>query len=235
LLFAFVVIGGLTAAWRFTPLAEVVTADRVIEWTESFSRHWWAPMVLMALYTPASLVMFPRPLITLAAVVSFGPWAGLAYALIGVILASTAGYYAGRAFGRNTVRRLAGTRLNRISQALQRRGVLAITAVRLVPIAPFIVVSMVAGAIRFKLWQLSVGTILGMLPGALMATVLGDAAQSALRDSSQINWWFVGGTLAVLLTGSAFVMRWLSRMSEEPGVIRGTSAPTDSHSPEKNG
>jgi uncharacterized membrane protein YdjX (TVP38/TMEM64 family) len=192
-------------------------------------------MVLMALYTPASLVMFPRPLITLAAVVSFGPWAGLAYALIGVILASTAGYYAGRAFGRNTVRRLAGTRLNRISQALQRRGVLAITAVRLVPIAPFIVVSMVAGAIRFKLWQLSVGTILGMLPGALMATVLGDAAQSALRDSSQINGWFVGGTLAVLLTGSAFVMRWLSRMSEEPGVIRGTSAPTDSHSPEKNG
>jgi uncharacterized membrane protein YdjX (TVP38/TMEM64 family) len=218
LLLAVAVVAGLTATWRFTPLAEVVTAERVIEWTETFSRHWWAPLVLVALYTPASLVMFPRPLITLAAVVSFGPWEGLAYAMTGVILASSAGYYAGRAFGRNTVRRLAGPRLNRVSQALQRRGVLAVTAVRLVPIAPFIVESMVAGAIHIRLWQLSVGTFFGMLPGALMATVLGDAAQSALRDPSQINWLFVGGTLAVLLTGSVVVTRWLRRVSEEPAA-----------------
>lgn len=217
LLLSIVVVAALTAAWRFTPLADVVTAERVIAWTESFSRYWWAPLALVSLYTPASLVMFPRPLITLAAVVSFGPWEGLAYAMTGVLLASALGYYAGRAFGRNTVRRFAGTRLNRVSQVLQRRGVLAVTAVRLVPIAPFIVESMIAGAIHIKLWQLTVGTFLGMLPGALMATVLGDAAQSALRDPSQINWWFVGGTLAVLLTGSVLVTRWLRRVSEEPG------------------
>ncbi len=154
--------------------------------------------------------------ITLAAVVSFGAWAGFAFAMTGVLLASAVGYYAGRAFGRQTVRRLAGPRLNRLTQVLQQRGVIAITAVRLVPIAPFIVESMVAGAIHMKLWQLSVGTFLGMLPGTLMATVLGDAIESALHDPSRINWWFVGAVAAVLATATYIVQRWLRKVAIEP-------------------
>jgi len=213
---AIAIIAGLTIMWRFTPMADLFTAQNVIAWTDSFSKNWWAPLVLVAAYTPASLVMFPRPLITLAAVVSFGPWEGFLYAMSGVLIASAAGFYAGRAVGRQTVRRLAGRRLNRLSQALQQRGVLAVTAVRLVPIAPFIVESMVAGAIRIKLWQLNVGTFLGMLPGTLTATIIGDAAQAALHDPSRINWWWVGGTVGLLLLGSVLVTRWLHRVSGVP-------------------
>jgi len=213
---AIAVVAGLTMLWRFTPLAEVFAAQNLIAWTESFSGYWWAPLAVIAAYTPASLVMFPRPLITLAAVVSFGAWEGFACAMTGVVLASAVGFYAGRSFGRQTVRRLAGRRLNQLSAALRQRGVLAVTAVRLVPVAPFIVESMVAGAIHMKLWQLSVGTFLGMLPGALTATVLGDAAQSALHDPSRINWWFVGGALTLLVLGSIFVTRWLHRVSNVP-------------------
>ena len=51
--------------------------------------------------------MFPRPLITLAAVVAFGPWLGFLYALIGILVAAAVAYYAGR-LRRDTVRRLAG-------------------------------------------------------------------------------------------------------------------------------
>lgn len=210
---AVAVVAGLTMLWRFTPLAEVFAAQNLIAWTESFSGYWWAPLAVIAAYTPASLMMFPRPLITLAAVVSFGAWEGFACAMTGVVLASAVGFYAGRSFGRQTVRRLAGRRLNQLSQALRQRGVIAVTAVRLVPVAPFIVESMVAGAIHLKLWQLSLGTFFGMLPGALTATVLGDAAQSALHDPSRINWWFVGGALTLLVAGSVLVTHWLHRVS----------------------
>jgi phosphatidylserine/phosphatidylglycerophosphate/cardiolipin synthase-like enzyme/uncharacterized membrane protein YdjX (TVP38/TMEM64 family) len=210
------VVALLTAAWRFTPLARIFTPENVVGWFESFAAHWWAPLVIVAAYTPACVVMFPRPIITLAAVVSFGAWAGFALAMTGVLLASAAGYYAGRAFGRQTVRRLAGPRLNRLTEILQRRGVVAITAVRLVPLAPFIVESMVAGAIHMKLWQLSVGTFIGMLPGTLMATVLGDALESALHDPARINWWFVAGVAAVLATATYLVQRWLRRVAIEP-------------------
>lgn len=218
---AVAVVAGLTMLWRFTPLAEIFTAENVIGWTESVAGYWWAPLAVVAAYTPASLVMFPRPLITLAAVVSFGPWEGITYAMTGVLVASAVGFYAGKSFGRDTVRRMAGRRLNRLSQALQRQGVLAITAVRLVPIAPFIVESMVAGAIHIKLWQLTVGTFLGMLPGALTATVLGDAAQSALRDPSRINWWFVAAVVGALVLGSMIVTRWLHRVTIAPADEQG--------------
>ncbi len=210
------IVALLTASWRFTPLAHVFTPENVIGWFESFAAHWWAPLLIVAAYTPACILMFPRPIITLAAVVSFGAWTGFALAMTGVLLASAAGYYAGRAFGRQTVRRLAGPRLNRLTAVLQQRGIIAITAVRLVPIAPFIVESMVAGAIRMKLWELSAGTFLGMLPGTLMATVLGDAIESALYDPSRINWWFVGGVAAVLATATYLVQRWLRRVAIEP-------------------
>ena len=210
------IVAALTATWRFTPLAHIFTAQNVIDWFESFARHWWAPLLIVLAYTPASVVMFPRPVITLAAVVSFGAWAGFAFAMTGVLLASAAGYYAGRAFGRQTVRRIAGPKLNRLTQVLQRRGVIAITAVRLVPLAPFIVESMVAGAIHMKLWQLTVGTFLGMLPGTLMATVLGDAIESALQDPSRINWWFVGGVATLLAAATYLVQRWLRKVAIEP-------------------
>jgi phosphatidylserine/phosphatidylglycerophosphate/cardiolipin synthase-like enzyme/uncharacterized membrane protein YdjX (TVP38/TMEM64 family) len=216
LLVGVAVVGLLTAVWRFSPLAHVFTPENVIAWFESFAAHWWAPLLLLAAYTPASVVMFPRPIITLAAVVAFGAWAGFALAMTGVVLASAAGYYAGRAFGRQAVRRLAGPRLNRLTQVLQRRGVIAITAVRLVPLAPFIVESMVAGAIHMKLWQLSLGTFLGMLPGTLMATVLGDAIESALHDPARINWWFVAGVAALLAGATYIVQRWLRKVAIEP-------------------
>jgi uncharacterized membrane protein YdjX (TVP38/TMEM64 family) len=216
LLIGAAIFGLLAAAWRFSPLAHIFTPQSVIAWFESFAAQWWAPLLIVAAYTPASVVMFPRPIITLAAVVSFGAWEGFVLAMTGVVLASAVGYYAGRAFGRQAVRRLAGPRLNRLTQVLQRRGVIAITAVRLVPIAPFVVESMVAGAIHMKLWQLCVGTVLGMLPGTLMATVLGDAIESALHDPARINWWFVASVAALLAGATYIVQRWLRKVAIEP-------------------
>jgi phosphatidylserine/phosphatidylglycerophosphate/cardiolipin synthase-like enzyme len=105
----------LTLAWRYTPLADVVTAERVIDWTHAFADQWWAAPLIVAAYTPAQVVMFPRPLITLAAVVAFGPWLGFVYAMGGILIATAAGYYAGRLFDRDTVRRIAGQRLNRLT------------------------------------------------------------------------------------------------------------------------
>ena len=74
----------LMAIWRLTPLREVATAEAAIAWAKAFGEQWWAPWLLMASYTPACLVMFPRPLITLAAVIAFGPVWGFFYSLAGI-------------------------------------------------------------------------------------------------------------------------------------------------------
>jgi phosphatidylserine/phosphatidylglycerophosphate/cardiolipin synthase-like enzyme/uncharacterized membrane protein YdjX (TVP38/TMEM64 family) len=202
-------VAGLTLAWRYTPLAGLVTPENVIGWAESFARTWWAPLAVMLAYTPACVVMFPRPLITLAAVVAFGPWLGFVYGMSGILISALAGYLAGRRIRRDTLRHITGRKLNRLSNVLRRRGILAVTAVRLVPLAPFVAESLVAGAIRVRLWHFMLGTFFGMLPGVLAATVFGDQLETALRDPSRINYWAVAGVVILLVVATLAVRRWL--------------------------
>jgi phospholipase D1/2 len=209
----------LTLAWRYTPLADVITAEKVIDWTHAFADQWWAAPLIVAAYTPAQVIMFPRPLITLAAVVAFGPWLGFVYAMTGILISTAAGYYAGQLFDRDTVRRIAGQRLNRLTRVLRERGLLAMTAVRLVPLAPFVVESVVAGAIRLKLRHVLAGTFFGMLPGTLTATVFGDQIETALKDPSQINWWLVTGVVLLLAVASYAVQRWFRKMERRGAKI----------------
>jgi uncharacterized membrane protein YdjX (TVP38/TMEM64 family) len=183
-------------------------------------------LIVIAAPTVACIIMFPRPLITLAAVLAFGAWLGFVYAMAGILAAALATYFAGRLLRRDTVRRLAGRKLNRLSEAMRQRGLLAMTAVRLVPIAPFAVVGLVAGAIRIKLWHYALGTFLGNLPGVLAATVFADQIALALEDTAKINWWVVGGVIAVLLLGTIGVRRWLGGLAPGGAGLRVGPRPT---------
>jgi uncharacterized membrane protein YdjX (TVP38/TMEM64 family)/phosphatidylserine/phosphatidylglycerophosphate/cardiolipin synthase-like enzyme len=203
----------LTALWRWTPLAHAVSAEAVIGVAKDFGSRWWAPLLLMASYTPACLVMFPRPLITLAAVIAFGPWLGFLYALIGIVLSSIVTYYIGRRMRRDTVRRLAGPKLDRMIQVLKKHGLLAMTLLRLVPLAPFAVESIVAGAIHMRLWHVALGTAIGLLPGTLATTIFGEAIETALTGTGDVNWWLVGLAVGLLAGGILAVKRWFTKMS----------------------
>ena len=216
------VVLGMLAMWRYSPLAHIVTADSVIGVADTLATHWWAPLLLILAYTPACMVLFPRPLLTMAAVVVFGPVEGLAYAMTGVVLAGVVGYFVGRLVHRDTVRRLAGPRLGRLTGVLQRRGILAVTLVRFVPIAPYAVVNVVMGAMRIRFWHFVLGTFLGMLPGALAATVLSDQAAEFLRDPSRVNPWLVSGAVfafAALAWSGHRILMALDRRTERHGKV----------------
>ncbi len=208
----FAAIVGLTLAWKYTPLSDWVSVDNATEWASQFSGTWWAPLLLVFLYTPASIIMFPRPVLTLTSIFVFGPLPGFAYAMTGILVAASTHYYAGRLFGRDTVRRFAGGRLNRITDVLRKYGVIAMTAVRLVPMAPFFVPGLVAGAIRLKLWQLLLGTFLGMLPGSIVTVVFADQMRAALEDGGEINYWAVAGVILMFAVVMLGVRRWFKRI-----------------------
>ncbi len=204
--------GVLTALWRWTPLSRWADPTHVLEWAQDFSHVQWAPVLMMLAYTPASLVLFPRPLLTLLAVASFGAWHGFAYAFAGIMLAALATYALGLRLDRQGVRRIARGRLNRLSQVMRHRGLLAMTAVRLVPIAPFAVVNVMAGALRIRPLHFIVGSALGILPGTLVATVLGDQLFAGLRDSRAMNPWIIAAAIALagLLAAATWTVRkWL--------------------------
>jgi len=217
-------IVSLTLLWRATPLAGVVSPQNVIEWAKDFGARWWAPFAVMALYTPACLVMFPRPLITLAAVIAFGPWLGFAYSLAGIVASSVVTYEIGRRMRRDTVRRLAGAKLDRMAEVLKKHGLLAMTLLRLVPLAPFAIESIVAGAIHMRVWHVAVGTAIGLIPGTLATTIFGDQIETALSGGA-INWWVVGGALGILGAGVWAVNRWFRKMARRISTANAGAAP----------
>ncbi len=210
------IFAGMAALWRFTPLGDLVTAEHVVEWAHDFAGRSWAPLVVLVAYTPACFVMFPRPLITLFSVVAFGAWLGFVYAMSGILIAAIATYYAGRLLDPATVRKLAGTKLTRVSEVLRQRGLIAVTALRLVPLAPFAVEGLVAGAIRIKLWHLTLGTAIGILPGTLVTTVFGDQLEEALRNPAGINYWLLAGVAVVFIVGMLIVRKWFAKQIAKP-------------------
>lgn len=219
--FAVLFFGGLFAVWQWTPLSEYVTAEAATTWARTFGDHPGAPFAVIAAYTVASFIMFPRPLITLAAVIAFGAWLGFAYAFIGIIIAAALTYALGRGLSRDAVRKVAGARLNRITTTLRAKGLLAVIALRIIPIAPFIVVNMVLGAARVKLWHYLVGTAIGMLPGTLTATVFADQFESWLSGSSGINWTLVIVVALAFVIGIVLLRRWFVKSQPD---LAGASA-----------
>jgi uncharacterized membrane protein YdjX (TVP38/TMEM64 family) len=85
------------------------------------------------------------------------------------------------------------------------------TLVRLVPVAPFAVVGVVAGAVRVSALDYLLGTVLGMLPGTLAATVFGDQLQALLRDPGRIDYALVAGAALVMVALAAAGRCWLAR------------------------
>ena len=196
----------LAAVWRWTPLAEIVTAERIIGWTRTVRETWWAPIVLVLAYTPAAFVLLPRPLLTLVSVMTFGVLWGLVYATSGVLIAAVVTYYAGRLLPKKTLQRLAGDALEPAGKLLREHGVVAVFGANMVPTPPFVVQNMIAGAVRIPLWKFLLGTSLSLLPGMLAWTVFGDQINAALEDTSKISWWLVGAAL-LLLTAFTFLAR----------------------------
>jgi uncharacterized membrane protein YdjX (TVP38/TMEM64 family) len=204
-----VFLAALVAVWRHTPLASLVTLDRLLEATDRLQGSPWTPVAVLGAFVFGGFLMVPVMLMIAAAGVVFGPLMGFVYAAAGAFLSAAVGFGLGRTIGRDLVRRLAGRRLNRISKRLARSGIVTVTVLRLLPIAPFAVVNMVAGAMHLRFRDFCAGTVLGMAPGILLMTLLGVSAERLMRapDAASLL-LFVG--VVLLLSGLAYALqRWL--------------------------
>jgi phospholipase D1/2 len=153
-----------------------------------------------------------------AAGVAFGPLLGFLYAAAGAFASAAVGFFVGRLIGREPVRRLAGNRLNRISRRLAAHGLVTVTVLRLLPIAPYMLVNLAAGAMQLRFRDYFAGTVLGMTPGIFMMTMVGVSAGEVMHrpDAPRII-LFIAVLLTVALVGYG-LQRWLGLA--EPSVTR---------------
>ncbi len=203
----------LGIAWKFTPLGQLADPELLLEWARPLRASPWGPLAATAGFVVASLVLVPITGMTVALAVLFGPWVGWVCALIGSLASASAGFGIGRAVWRDAVRWLTGPRLDRLSKKLSRHGLVTVAAVRMVPIAPFTVVNLVAGSSHLRFRDFFLGTLVAMAPGLLAMTIVADRVATAVERPS--TWTIavaVGLLLLLVLAG-----RWV-KLKLAPGT-----------------
>lgn len=205
------VMFGLAALWRWSPLAGWFNAEGIAHWAMALRDNPAALLIVMAAYSVASLAVFPVTLLIAVTALVFAPLPSVIYAYGGCLVSGLITYGLGRHLGRETVRRLAGGRVNRLSKRLARRGLLTVAVVRLLPIAPYTVVNMVAGASHIRLRDFLLGTLLGMSPGILAITVFAGRVANVLRHPRLENFLLLAGVIVVGVGAIVVIERRLAR------------------------
>ncbi len=187
----------LTLAWQFTGLKEVAQPDRIRELLEGAQGEPWALGLVVGLFLLGGAVAFPVTILILATAAVFGPWWGMLYSTAGVAASAGLMFAVGAQFGQDVPRRLLGKRWDRLRERLQRRGLLAVVALRVVPVAPFSLVNLAAGAGSIRFVDFGLGTLIGMGPGLAAIALMGDRIAKVLADPSAAQI----GVLALCVAG----------------------------------
>ena len=199
----------LAAAWRWTDLKEWFNVATIAGWEVAFEKHPLAPLFVLAGYILGGLAIFPVTILIAATAFAFGPWTALAYSLAGCVLSAMAIYGIGYYLGRRTVSRFTGHRWNRLQRVISRHGILAVATIRMIPVAPYSIVNLAAGAVRVRLRDFVLGTVVGMTPGVVGITLFETQLEEMIHDPSGVTWAVLALVLTLLVLGTAMVRRWL--------------------------
>jgi phosphatidylserine/phosphatidylglycerophosphate/cardiolipin synthase-like enzyme/uncharacterized membrane protein YdjX (TVP38/TMEM64 family) len=216
----FCCVAALLAAWALTPLRHLVTLDAVIDQIDFVRGSVWTPFAVVGGFVMGGILMVPVLLLIALCAVAFGPVFGFLYATLGVFASASCAFAVGRLVGRETVRRIAGRRLNKIGRRLARSGILTLAAARMLPIAPFTLVNLVAGAMHVRYRDYIAGTAVGMLPGIFLMTFLGATIERLLRGGDWASLVLVTLAIVALAAIGWFLQRSLgsARVPREAAV-----------------
>ncbi len=174
-------IGLLALAWRWIPLDDWIQASGVIAEIQTLGRSPSGLMALLGGYVVGGFVAVPITLLIILTLLACGPWLGMSAALAGSLLSAATLFGLGRVLGRYHVQRFAGRRVAYLSRRLAQRGTWAVFLIRMIPVAPFSMVNLVAGSTSISLREFLLGTALGMSPGIVLLSAILNGLDGALR------------------------------------------------------
>jgi phospholipase D1/2 len=197
-----IVVLGLTAIWRWTPLGNLLTLEAVTTFAERLKAQPLNPLLVPLTYIVLGLVSFPVTLMIITTIIVFGPWWGGWYALLETTLSGVVMFGIGHFLGKNIVSQFAGSLINRVNVRLSESGIVAVIAFRIIPIAPFSLINLVAGVSAISLRDFFIGTLIGIVPGIAAIVFISDRLSASLRQPDMSN-------LIVLLVVVLFIIATL--------------------------
>ncbi|MCV2352099.1 TVP38/TMEM64 family protein [Paucibacter sp. Y2R2-4] len=173
------------------------------------------PGWVLALFTLALSLAVPLGLLALLVIAVLGPWAGFATVLIGALISASISHAIGHHLGHQALQTLAGPRVRLLSQSLGARGLWAVITLRVVPLAPFAVANMAAGATHIRLRDLLLGTLIGMSPSILAMAFFMDWILAWLQDPQDLGVPALLLALGLLLLVLGLALAWRRRKKRQ--------------------
>lgn len=196
----FAVVGGLALSWRLTPLGEWLDSHLLAS-LESIRNAPWAIPATVGLFVLGALVMVPQTALVFAIGVIFPGPEGFVIAYAASVTASAITYFVGREIGRGTLEALSGGRIERLSRYLGHRGIRTVIVLNMVPVAPYTLINMVAGASHISFRDFILGTVVGIWPFVLAVTLFGDRITAFIEspDPEAFAWLAAAAGLALAM------------------------------------
>lgn len=184
-------------------------------WMAEYRQSPVAVLIVIVVFTLSAFIGVPQFVLIAACVVAFGPLWGFVYSWVATIVSAAVTFYIGRFIGADTLRKIGGNSLNRLSEYIGRNAFMASFIIRNVPSAPFIVVNMAFGVSRASFWGFLSGCALGVIPKNLLVALFG----TWLAQLSSGGGWKAAGLifiiaalwLAMVIGARALVEHWRRR------------------------
>jgi uncharacterized membrane protein YdjX (TVP38/TMEM64 family) len=217
--FVILLMGSIAAAWRWTSLADLLNVSNLVHLANTLKDHPVSPVIVLGAYGIGGLIVFPLSVLIGATALVFPPVTAMLYSLTGSLFNGVILYGIGHFIGRRGARRIAGKRLNRISRILSKRGILAVFMVRILPVAPYSIVNVVAGASHIRFRDYCIGTAAGITPGIVLLSFFAVQVRAILEDPRLISWLVV---LALMIMGTGLIVglqRFVKKRLEKKGPV----------------
>jgi uncharacterized membrane protein YdjX (TVP38/TMEM64 family) len=211
-----VLVTVLLSLWQFLPLGEFRDPARLGLWLDRLNTSPWAGPIIVAAFLIGTLIVFPVTALIAATGIALGPIEGLVWALVGSLFAATVTYILARLLPEEVLDDWIGPWVRRLGMRFERNGIVSVMVARNIPIAPFTLINVMAGAANIRFRDYLIGTILGMGPMIAALTVLGDRLRGAIENPTPLNIlllcvaigvWFVIGLVLQMISNRLVTMR----------------------------
>lgn len=163
---------------------------------------WAGPIIFVLLYIFSPLIFVPATLLTAAAGLMWSWPEALVYVSLGCNLGANLGYLAGLRMARGRMEKVTHPKLKSVQKLLTGHGLYSMVFVRVVPVAPFHVVNIGAGAAGVKWRDFFWATLLATMPGRILALY---AIDNAGRDNDRA--WMAAIALVIVMLGPMLYVR----------------------------
>jgi phospholipase D1/2 len=222
------VLLALALAWRITPLSQFLSPENIERVAAPFVHSPLGPLYGVLVFIAGGLLVVPLSLLTVQSGVLFGPIVGCLVAFAGALASASVSYWLGAVLGTNLMARLIGRERLRMTRSLRTRGVLAVAALRLLPVAPYTVVNLAAGAVRVPFFTFLAGTFLGIFPGTIVLTLFASGIVAAVRHPTPGFIAAIAAGMIVLFVVSGSLIKFVKRRQRGAPPVQ--SAPSQSGS-----